>query len=275
MRKLLIDGDMVAFRNAVVLEDGGTIDWGDGQTSSLIERRIPYAKNRMDNFIERLAKELKADDVVVTLSSDPVFRLKVLPSYKENRKDRVRPQALEELKAYLVKSWKAIREPELEADDLMGILATDPSFDGERIIVSIDKDMRQIPGMFYNPYPHVGDPELVKVSRRDADRQFYYQILVGDTCDNYKGCPGIGPKKANLLLDEVFENIKQERAKFASIAQLMEATRMSLWAVVMGAFEDRGLTEADALVQARVARICQHEDWSKEEGVKLWTPPNL
>jgi 5'-3' exonuclease len=32
-----------------------------------------------------------------------------------------------------------------------------------------------------------------------------YQVLVGDSTDNYPGCPGIGAVKANKLLDSMAE----------------------------------------------------------------------
>jgi DNA polymerase-1 len=43
---------------------------------------------------------------------------------------------------------------------------------------------------------------------------------------------------------------------------------------VVAAFESKGLTEEDALVQARVARICRASDYDfKTKEVKLWNPP--
>ena len=48
----------------------------------------------------------------------------------------------------------------------------------------------------------------------------------------------------------------------------------ALWAVVLAAYEKAGLTEADALAQARVARILRASDYDfKQKKVKLWNPP--
>ena len=45
------------------------------------------------------------------------------------------------------------------------------------------------------------------------------------------------------------------------------------WQTVIKAFEDKGLTEEDALLNARLARILTVEDYdSKKEQPKLWTP---
>ena len=63
--------------------------------------------------------------------------------------------------------------------------------------------------------------------------------------------PGIGPKKANNLLEG------QKPADY--------------WGIIVQAYKAVGLTEEDALVQARVARILRCEDYEKG-GVKLWNP---
>jgi len=46
----------------------------------------------------------------------------------------------------------------------------------------------------------------LSVSPRDALRFFYYQLLVGDSADNIKGAKGIGPKKAERILETAFED---------------------------------------------------------------------
>ena len=47
-----------------------------------------------------------------------------------------------------------------------------------------------------------------------------------------------------------------------------------LWPVVAGAFEKAGFGEAEAVTQARLARILRAEDWDfNTKEVKLWTPP--
>jgi DNA polymerase-1 len=71
-----------------------------------------------------------------------------------------------------------------------------------------------------------------------------YQTLVGDTSDGYPGCPGIGPVKAEKVLG-----------------------MPPNWQDVVGAYRAAKLTEADALVQARVARILRYG-----ETPGTWTP---
>ena len=76
----------------------------------------------------------------------------------------------------------------LEADDVLGILATEPSNE-ERIIVSIDKDLYQIPakvskdGKTYEGY-----------QKNEANYWHMMQTLTGDSTDGYSGCPKVGVK---------------------------------------------------------------------------------
>ena len=69
----------------------------------------------------------------------------------------------------------------------MGIYAT---FEPGNIIVSPDKDMRQIPGKLYNL------DETVEVTEEEGMRWHLIQTLAGDQTDGYGGVPGIGVKRA-------------------------------------------------------------------------------
>ena len=69
---------------------------------------------------------------------------------------------------------------------------------------------------------------------------------MGDRADNYAGCPGVGDVTARKLLEKDCS-----------------------WDTVVSAFEKVGLSEEDALVQARVARILRNTDY-KGTQVILW-----
>jgi DNA polymerase-1 len=257
MKTLLIDGDMLAYRNAAALEEGSTMDWGDGVVSRVDQSPVGHV--RMSGFITSLERSLFADRSIVCLSDDYQFRTDLSPFYKANRNEKKRPALLKPFKEYLKSEHGALVWEGLEADDIMGVLATGGLPTGEEtIIVSIDKDMRQIPGQYYNPHPHKREPAVEDISLVDADNWFFFQTLVGDVIDGYKGCQGIGPKKANDL-------IKQVRTKGGGLAEL--------WSAVLQMFLAKGMTEADALLNARTARILRHEDYDPMKGPKLWTPP--
>jgi len=91
---------------------------------------------------------------------------------------------------------------------------------------------------------------MLTISFEDAQRNFYTQVLTGDTTDGYKGIPGIGPKKAEAILGSRPD-----------------------WGIVIHAYQKAGMTETDAKSQARLARILRWSEWDASEGtLKLWEP---
>ena len=81
-----------------------------------------------------------------------------------------------------------------------------------------------------------------------------YQTLIGDTVDGYYGCKGIGEKRAKKILGEVGEK---------SLAEM--------WKAVKETFVKGGMTEEEALLNARMARILHFEDYDfKKKEAILW-----
>lgn len=174
------------------------------------------------------------------------FRKDINPTYKANRKVTRKPMAFKEFRAQIMEQYPSITKPTLEADDILGILATKPGADA--IIVSGDKDLMQIPGK------HLKDGEIVVVEEREASHFFYTQILTGDQVDGYPGCPGIGKVKAEKILSN-------------------PVAIEDPWYYIVDAYEKAGLTEDDALLNARMARILRWQDWDNEQQkVILWKP---
>jgi DNA polymerase-1 len=248
-RILLVDADIFAFACASAGQKKW--DFGDGEVSIVVED-ISKVTPGVDNKIAELKAQLEADEVILCLSCATAdgWRIKILPTYKANRGEK--PVLLAAVKQYMREHYHTFERPTLEADDVMGILSTSTKlYPGtQKIIVSIDKDMKTIPGWLFNPDK---DPKPWKVSEEEADYWHMYQTLVGDTTDNYKGLPGCGPKGADKLL--------------------LTFPDIPAWTKVAAAFKAKGLTEDDAILQARVARICRSTDYdySKKE-VKLWNP---
>ena len=132
--------------------------------------------------------------------------------------------------------------PTLEADDSMGIYATKHP---GNIIVSPDKDMRQIPGELYNL------DQTFTVNKEDGAKWHLIQTLSGDQTDGYGGVPGVGVKRAEALFKEHGYS----------------------WKTVVNAFKDKDLSEEDALVNARLAKILTKDDYDfKKKRPILWSP---
>ena len=119
----------------------------------------------------------------------------VTAPYKGNRKGAEKPKHYKLIRDYLVYSWDAVIWEGMEADDAIAIEATELKGDG--VIVSLDKDLDQVVGWHYN---FVKD-NLYYVDQETANFNFYKQFLTGDAVDNIKGVHGIGPKKAEKLLE--------------------------------------------------------------------------
>jgi DNA polymerase-1 len=243
LRTLLIDGDILVVSTGAALEV--ETDWGDDEWTLTCD--VAEVKATVLSTIQRLERDLFADASVICLSKGTTFRHDLYSGYKKGRQRK--PVGTNEVKRWLIEEHGAKYKPGIEADDVMGILATNPRIiKGEKVIVSQDKDMLTIPGLIYR------NGEIVEVTPREARHNFLKQTLTGDITDGYPGCPGMGPVKAEKLL--------------ASIPQ-----GEAFWPHIVAAYEKAELTADDALLQARLARILHNDDYDhvKKEPI-LWTP---
>jgi DNA polymerase-1 len=244
----LIDGDLIAYRAALGSQE--TFDWGD--TGGKVSVTDPSAAAQAAiKLVSEWADMVSAKDVIVALTGPDKFRKRLLPSYNSNRtgeKPLAHGAAVQSIKDTF--PYHLING--LEGDDIMGILMTTDKYADRAVIVSIDKDMRTIPGRLFNPTKD-RKPRVIKPA--EADYWWMYQTLCGDTIDGYKGCPGIGDKKAMKALGGIGNPLS------------------SMWREVVMTYRLKKLTEEDALVQARMARILRREDYDKAtKEVILWHP---
>jgi len=260
MRTLLIDADVVAYNAAFACEKAVELEPGYW-TWFVHEDEVIAA---FDGEVQRMMDTLNADDFKLCLTdSDGNFRLGIHRDYKGGRKSVRKPIILKHFKQWLIDERGAYWRPTLEGDDVMGILATHPTLvKGEKIIVSIDKDMKTIPGNVIRWGTE--DAEVEYISETFADYWHMYQTLTGDVTDGYKGCPGIGPKNAEKILAEA----TRAAPDGAFILPYW-------WEAVVKTYESKGLNEDDAIVQARMARILRASDYDfKAKRPILWNPPS-
>lgn len=257
---MLIDADIIAYKLAAANEQrynwGTDEETGEEVTSLIVNEDFEDVTRQLHEDLEKLMIETQADEYIICLSDDNYnWRKKVLPSYKQHRKNSIRPELLYPLKDFLYENFSSYRRETLEADDVMGILSTHPKLmPGRKIIVSEDKDMKTIPGWLYNP---AKDKKPRLVGELEANLYHMRQTLTGDATDGYKGCPGAGDKAFDKLLDG-----------------WIEGDWLDLWERVVSVYEKKGLTEFDAITQARVARICRHTEYNfTQKEVIYWNPP--
>lgn len=240
---LVIDGDILFYKASSVAQGGA--DFGEGVAVSWADE--DEAIRSFDKQVKQLVGRRRFDEVIIAKSDDEAnFRKELAPFYKAQRKALKKPELLSFIKGYAKEEFNVIERKRIEADDILGIMGTDP--DTKVLLQSADKDLMQIPGF------HLVDGKVVKVTPEEGELFFLTQVLTGDTVDNYKGCPGIGPVKAAAILD-VDPDYR--------------------WECVVEAYENAGLTEDDALLQARLARILRHGDYRDKDAKVRLRKPNV
>jgi DNA polymerase-1 len=245
MTTLLIDGDVLLYKATIVSE--AEFDWGDDIVT--IHSDLGEVRQIITGMVNALVEAYDAEDVKIAMSSKVNFRTSVDETYKSNRDSR-KPVGFAIARDWMKMEFKVTEIEGLEADDVLGVWATQKSLRGKTVICTVDKDLKQIPGKYHN----MNTQELLEISEADGYRFHMYQTLCGDPVDGYPGCPGIGDKRATKILDEA---------------------EGDLWSAVVAAYAKAGLTEEDALRQARLAKILQVTDINRETKAPiLWTPKN-
>ena len=236
--KLLIDADFIVYKSCAAAET--EVDFGNDVILVTSNFSDAYAATKRE--LTKLENKFGAFSSMILFFSDSQnFRKKILESYKGHR-NRKKPCGYKRIIKALKEEYKVIVKPTLEGDDTMGIYAT--KFPGN-MIVSPDKDMKQIPGKLYN------FEEVFTITSEEGARWHLTQTMAGDQTDGYGGIPGIGVKRAEALFNE----------------------HGCSWKTVVKAFKDKGLTEEDALVNARLARILTADDYDfDKKQPKLWSP---
>lgn len=269
---LIIDGDIIAYKAAASVEK--SIKWDDDLWT--IHAHESEGITSMETQIARIVETLDGGECIFALSDGASFRYDVYPLYKSNRKDTRKPIILAALKQHLLANYRTYLRPRLEGDDILGILMTSAVIvPGDKIQVSIDKDQKTIPGRFYDQKKD----QLLTITPRQADEWHAIQTLAGDTTDGYPGCPGIGMERATAAVASMTKLVPYEhtlasgKRKGETEVRFREEPTDDLWQVVVSRFIAAGLTEHDALVQARTARILRASDYDFEKKEpKLWTP---
>ena len=239
-KTLLLDGDLLAYRIAAALEKN--TNWGDGLWTVHCHEEDCYAAYTRQMLA--LTKRTGIKDIVVAISSYTNFRKSINPEYKANRKKTRRPLCLEPLIEFIKDEYNHVVLNDVEADDVMGILATqDPD---KYLIVSDDKDMLTIPNA------HIWkDGDIKHVTPEEAYENFICQALKGDPTDGYYGISGVGEVKARRIIEK------------------FKGTPESLWAGVLKSYK---YNEDEAILNARMARILTDDLWDGDKPI-LWQPP--
>ena len=185
-RTALIDLELILYRNAAK---------GEAEGTSL--RDLVGMTNLS---IREIVDGCQAANYYLVVSGTDNFRKTLYPeTYKAGRPPK--PPLYNDLYMEIQATYGAKRfkwHDQIEADDLLGIMLTNGRVENP-ILCSIDKDMLGIQGWHYNWNK---DAWPTYVSREEADHHWLVQLLTGDSTDGIRGMEGIGPVKANKLIDK-------------------------------------------------------------------------
>jgi len=236
--KILCDADFIVYKSCAAAET--EVDFGDDII--LVTSKFSDAYTATKRELTKIRDKFGSFSDIILFFSDSVnFRKEILPDYKGHR-NRKKPCGYKRVINKLKTEFEVIMMPELEADDALGIYAT--QYPGN-IVVSPDKDLKQIPGQLYN------FDETFTITPEAGAKWHLIQTLAGDQTDGYPGVPGIGVKRAEALF---------EKDGYS-------------WDTVLTAFKDKGYTALTALTNARLARILTVEDYDfKKKKPRLWNP---
>jgi DNA polymerase-1 len=239
--KLLVDCDFFVYRAASATEEEHEYN----EELTVIVGNFAEGKRIVRSELKNLQERFDSNDILLAFTDRVNFRKQIEPTYKGNRTKR-KPAGYLKLKEWAMSEYESVMKPGLEADDVIGILSTNKSFESF-VVISPDKDMEQLPVRLYNLKDEFNQ------SPEAARRKLFEQCLTGDQTDGYGGCPGIGPKKADLILNKVKGG--------------------DYWPAVVEAYQAAGKTVDDALKTLRLARILQASDWDSEKQEPILITP--
>ncbi len=169
----------------------------------------------VNTLYEVLTKEHPTHLGVAFDPHGPTFRSEVYPAYKAQRE--ATPEDIKRAVPIikdLLKAWNIpiLQVDGYEADDVIGTLATKAGLEGvETYMLTPDKDYGQLVTnnvFIFRPrhgggYETMG-PEEVKAKYTIPSTEAVIDLLalMGDSADNFPGCPGVGEKTAVKLINE-------------------------------------------------------------------------
>lgn len=200
-------------------------------------------------MLDSIKEGAKAASATILLTGSGNFRHDVatLQEYKGNRGDR-KPQLYQEIIDYLVHTRGAEVIEGEEADDQLSIRAMKRG----DTIATVDKDLDNTPGWHYN----WRRDELYYVGEVEANRNFYKQLLTGDSVDNIPGLYRLTGVKASKKFKDAVDELDDVAAMYDYVLSTYQA-----------ASEDSDVDAVEAINE--IGQLL----WMRREEGEVWTPP--
>lgn len=201
----LIDGDVLRYEIGFAAETG----W---RAIVQQEDALPpfnYVRDLLEQRLEQICYAVNAtEDPVLYITKGKTFRYDIAKTqpYKGTRVEK-KPWHYDNITSHMIDVMGAQVVTHIEADDMLTIEHVNSPYD--TVLVSRDKDLRQVPGWFYSwelgGQPAFGPAWITKHGHLYLTEKgklhgtglpfFYSQLLTGDRVDSIPGIPGLGPVK--------------------------------------------------------------------------------
>jgi len=212
--------------------------------SAVEEDDIETSYNIYDAKVRTAIRRTGATSCTTYLTGKGNFRNDLYDLYKSTR--GVKPLLYKIIRSYIEMQPSTVVVNGQEADDALSIAQyKDPK---HHCIATIDKDLLMVAGHHY----HLNKDTLTYVTKEEGIKSFYKQILTGDKVDDITGIKGIGPKKAEKIIDHL-------------------ETEYEMWEEVLVHWENflMDMKEGVEDIVIRNARLL----WMRSYEGEMWTPP--
>lgn len=193
---LLIDADSIVY-NATMCSK---LESDDGWVHDIEQAKWKFDET-YHNIVNTLADKYQMDVIRVQMfiGGENNFRKFISPSYKSSRKLKQRPPLLSDIMTYSEEQHAAIVCHGVEADDALATAVFNLRGSEYNVVfASLDKDTTQIEGVRFDYY--FQRMELTVISKEDAERNLWRQVLIGDKTDDIRGVDGVGDKRAFTII---------------------------------------------------------------------------
>ena len=199
------------------------------------------------NTLNEILTKEQPTHIGVAFDHGKTFRDEAFPAYKAQREET--PEDIRASVPVIKSIIEAMHIPVLqvdgfEADDVIGTLATKAGAAGiKTYMLTPDKDYGQLVSdnvFIFRPrhgggYETMGPSEVCAKYELDSPTQVIDLLaLMGDSADNFPGCPGVGPKTAAKLIgefgsiDNMLENSSKIKGKLREkVESAVDDIRMS------------------------------------------------
>lgn len=219
------------------------------------------AKKMIEGVVKAAQKKFPGAEIeyVVYVDGDGNFRsrLGTIRPYKGNRRPDAKPIRYNEIRQYLIDRHGANVVHNIETDDRLAIEATRLAEAGQRaVIVAVDKDLLQVPGIHYIP----NKGQWKKVTPEVGLKRLYAQAAMGDPVDNIAGCFKVGKKRALAVFRDT--EYDTEEQMWHALVQLYDESMQKYGSDLYG-----GLTAEEAALESmRLVYLLRYDGdfWSPQ-----------